>query len=136
MKLGETRMLDWRGVEIKVGDIVVYPVRQSSGIWMVEGRVEELHSMIEERWAGRDPRNEDIMLPTQVGGVTVTRLNASGWRGDDIKPDHRVKVGLDRLTVVQTAEEFEFERYSTGFSAGSDPIYTMDKDIEIDGRAS
>lgn len=126
-------MLDWRGVEIKVGDIVVYPVRQSSSVWMVEGRVEELHSIIEDRWAGRDPRDEDIMmLPTQVGGITVTRLSASGWHGSDIKPNHRVKVGLDRLTVVMASREDRdlvktFTEYRERFGS---------EDIEIDGRAS
>ena len=127
MKAGETRMLDWRGVEVKVGDLVVYPVRQGSSVWMTEGRVEELHSLIEDRWKSRD----EPAVPTQVGGVTVTRLAASGWRGADIKPDHRVKVGLDKLTVVAPAETLEMDRYPLRYieSFGTAPI-------EIDGRAS
>jgi hypothetical protein len=148
MKAGETRMLDWRGVEVKVGDIVVYPVRHSSSMWMVEGEVTALHSMIEDRWKSRD----EGMVPTQVGGVTLKRLRESLSMNQKEVPPKLVKVGLDRLTVVKTAEEMEFERhpirYSTGLeldedaavdalSRRQDQVLTIDlPNIEIDGRAS
>jgi hypothetical protein len=134
MEAGETRMVDWRGQEIKVGDVVVYPVRQSSSVWMVEGEVVELHSLIEDRWKNRD----EGQVPTQVGGVTVIRKRASGWRGDDIKPDHKVKVGLDRLTVVIPAEVMEFARYPVRYMIGpEDPAEVADEfNIEVDGRAT
>lgn len=35
-------MQDWRGTELKVGSIVVYPGRHSSGLWMNEGVVEQI----------------------------------------------------------------------------------------------
>lgn len=35
-------LLDWRGTPIVVGSTVVYPVRQSSSMWVCEGRVEEI----------------------------------------------------------------------------------------------
>lgn len=135
MSKEETPFVDWRGVEIKVGALVVYPVRQSSSVWMTEGRVEELHY------------NED----GTPGGVTVTRLRATGWRGDDIKPDHRVRVGLDRLTVVVSAEQVEWEKYPIRYVVHADQegvpqviegldsgIWTIGdgSEIEIDGRAS
>lgn len=126
-------MKDWRGVEITVGCHVVYPVRQSSSVWMTEGRVEELHEDA--------PRSQ---------GVTVTRIAATGWRGRDIKPGHKVKVGLDRLTVVRTAEEIERDRFPIRYMVttdeegvpqaihGEDGVWAVDDgtNIEIDGRAS
>lgn len=120
-----TTMTDWRGVEIKVGDTVVYPVRHGSSMWMVEGEIVELHPIIDRRWNTAMKRLDLI----QVGGVTVERRRDSYDEKVDPK---RVKVGFKRLTVVatkvvpneliRTYGEYR-ERYGTG-------------PIEIDERAS
>lgn len=45
-------MTDWRGTSIKVGDIVVYPSRQGSHLWMTEGEVVEVTPRLAVRKKG------------------------------------------------------------------------------------
>jgi hypothetical protein len=42
---------DAQGVEIKVGDVVVYPGRQSSSVWVSKAIVEEIIDIDEDRRA-------------------------------------------------------------------------------------
>lgn len=46
-------MKDWRGVEIEVGSIVVYPVMASSSVTMNEAIVTEIG--MQETWRGAEP---------------------------------------------------------------------------------
>lgn len=89
------KITDWRGVEIKVGDVVVYPGRQSSSMWMVEAVVEELIPGNPEAkvWYDRVPH-----------GVKVRRQRTSEWNGADIA-HKQVTVQADRTTVVPSVEE-------------------------------
>ena len=122
-------MKDWLGIEIKVGSHVVYPARHGSRLWMVLGRVEELHE--------------------QESGVTLTRLKQSSRHGTKDQEPKKVRVGINRLTLVRTAEEIELDshplRYVTAMEMEPAPyitevhpnaVWTLANDIEIDGRAS
>lgn len=52
---------DFRGREIKVGDTIVYPGRQSSSLWMTEGEVTGVKSV----WYPGD-REETFTLRVRV----------------------------------------------------------------------
>lgn len=97
-------MKDWRGVEINVGDLVVYPGRRSSRIWMTEAEVVSLHSFIELRWNWQTQKEE----PKETGYVRVRRLRDS-W--ETVAPKE-VNVGPRLLTVVRTAQEIKRARSS------------------------
>jgi hypothetical protein len=66
---------DWRGVPMNVGDTVVYPVRQSSSMWMEEGEIIEISSV--DKYYGPQPqvkvRKKDgrISTLTSLGRLTV-----------------------------------------------------------------
>jgi hypothetical protein len=103
-------MKDWRGVEIHVGDLVVYPGRQGSSMWMVEAEVVELI-----------PGRPNVQVPH---GLKVRRLREWGWKGDEI--DHKVvSVEAGRVAVVKTAAELNLDRYTD-----------LVEDVQIDGGAT
>jgi len=90
-------MKDWRGTEVEVGSIVVYPVRGGSHMHMAEGIVTELQLMTADRWDW----NQKKMVPTEVGVVKVRRTLTSGYVGDVIEDDgKRYWVGIYNPTVV------------------------------------
>lgn len=102
-------MKDWRGVEVKRGSIVVYPVRLSSHQWMVEGIVIEVFPREGKRWN----LNVRKMEPFEDGSVKVQRtLTSDMGASSDIAQDpefgyvikdtgRRYMIQLKNLTVVE-----------------------------------
>jgi hypothetical protein len=98
-------MNDWRGTEVGVGDLVVYPGRQGSHMWMVEAEVVELvpgNPNAESYW-DRTPHALRVKRLRESGGSVESKL---------------VLVKLSSVVVVVKSVRF-FE----------------EQDIEIDGRA-
>lgn len=125
-----TPVTDWRGVEIQVGDRVIYPGRQGSHLWMVEAEVVEV--------VPGNPDAESYWDRVQHG-LKVKRLRESRWKGDEIA-QKIVPVQANHTTVVATAQDVERERYPLRYTVYNPNItVTSDLDentIEIDGRAS
>lgn len=107
------KIKDWRGVEIHVGDHVVYPSRHSSSMWMVEAEVIELIP------GNLDPEHYYDRVPH---GLKVRRLRES--LPGKIQPKE-VRVQADRVTVAASRGHFGHVHMAL------DPT-----NIEIDGRAS
>lgn len=79
-------MRDWRGTLIFPGTYIVYPVRQSSLMWMVEARVEELAET-------EDPFGK--VTPV----LKVKPLNSTWTRSSTSNKIVTLTV-LDRVTVI------------------------------------
>lgn len=87
---GTTSVLhDWRGLEIKLGSLVVYPGRGSSSLWMTEGVVTDIGSKID--WRGR------AYPVIKVRRVRETRYGPTRPLDGKIVSIESV----DRVTVVQ-----------------------------------
>lgn len=85
-------MKDWRGTEIKVGSLIVYPVRQSSSLWVNEARVTEIIPYSGSR--------TDKWAPIGTLKAQTTRMYDS-WS----KPGKVVTVScVERVTVVPEVE--------------------------------
>lgn len=82
---------DWRGIEIKVGDLVVYPGRHGSLMWMVEAEVVDLIP------GNPDAKSYWDRVPH---GLQVRRLRESGYRGAREVAKKLVRIQANRVTVV------------------------------------
>lgn len=78
------RMFDWRGNEIVVGSIVVYPGRQSSSMWMIEAEVLAIVEV--DHWG-----------ITQIG-LRVQPLRQGTFSRTNMKP--KTLTALERVTVI------------------------------------
>lgn len=89
-------MKDWRGVEIQIGDTVVYPTTQSSSLTMNEAIVDEVTEGPDKDWKGR-------LLPV----VWVIRQHEHYWNPNNtkVKPKRVKLTRPDRITVVAPREE-------------------------------
>jgi hypothetical protein len=100
---GPDVMRDWRGVQLTPRCRVVYPNRQGSSMWMVEAEIVELHPRIDNRWNFA----MQTSVPTQVGQVTVRRIRTTepglGLRTDEPITERHLRVGIERMTVVEPA---------------------------------
>ena len=77
-------MIDWRGIDIVPGSIVVYPGRQGSHQWMVEAEVLEIF--------------QDWSYGTFVWALKVQPMRQGTYGRTNMKP---VKLtALERVTVV------------------------------------
>jgi hypothetical protein len=85
-------MNDFRGRPIVPGCIVVYPVRVSSSVWVVEAEVLEVHEPKHLRPNWRDQ-----------GSIKVRRLRSS----DDpyFAPREVTVTSMDRVVVVESPGE-------------------------------
>ena len=86
---------DWLGTEMGIGDTVIYPSRQSSSLWVNEGKIVSLE-MIDPPYL----YNKGTKVP-QVG---ILRSRSSGWRGKD--PGKKVSYpDVGRITVIKKHNE-------------------------------
>ena len=83
---------DWRGNEIKVGSVVVYPSRSGSSLWMNEGIVVSVEEDVPENsWSSR-----------RVNKVGVKGLvEARPYGGNSLKSGAIAYPHPRRLTVVE-----------------------------------
>jgi hypothetical protein len=94
---------DWRGTPVRVGSRIVYPVRHSRNMWMVEGEVLEVlpHGPAEFRvqlaethpdWAAK------YYQPWKRFNLVVRRLRSS--RGHVRQPGRRVRLTMTLWVTV------------------------------------
>lgn len=100
-----TDFADWRGTPVRVGSRVVYPVRRSRNMWMVEGEVLEIvsHGPNEYRMqlAKANPDWAAMYYqPWKRFNLVVRRLRSS--RGPIRQPGRRVRLTMTLwVTVVE-----------------------------------
>jgi hypothetical protein len=71
--MSQLKWTDFRGNDIGAGDVVVYPGRKSSSLWLTEARVQ--HTTITKNWRGEDIA-AIVVIPTKgKRKVTLTCLH-------------------------------------------------------------
>lgn len=99
--------LDWRGVPVEIGSRIVYPVRHSRNMWMVEGEVLEIlpHGPEEYRMqlAASNPAWAEMYYPHwKRFNLIVRRLRSS--RGSIRQPGRRVRLTMTLWVTVVDGE--------------------------------
>lgn len=107
-------MKDMLGNKIKVGDMVTYPVRRSSSMWMSYGRVVKCDEGIENP----DPLTNHPTWQYLNPSLKV-RIGPRNWWDPDAERLPRVVTvrSLDRLTIVPRSQFNEEDR--TFFGLGT-----------------
>lgn len=93
---------DWRGTELKVGSIIVYPVRQSSSMWVNEATVisfEEIKPETTRTWE-TEGKQHSYTNPAEVNlTVELTGRMTGGTYSKD-EPKRITKLSVGRWTIV------------------------------------